>query len=231
MTSAADRCSGGSRIPGDAPARTADLRRDRLKPSSLTRDALRRLRQNPGAIAGRSCCWRSFCSRSSPGDRAVRSNRSGLAGDPARPAAHHLFGADNFGRDVFSRVLYGGRQSLPVGFVAVFIGAVIGVTAVWWPGISVARSTRHHAEVDVMLAFPGILLALAIVAILGTSLINLMIAVGISIHPGVHAGGARQRALRARNRIRHRGPRFGRQRPAPSWSGTSCRTSCRPYSC
>jgi len=45
----------------------------------------------------------------------------------AAPSAKHLFGADTFGRDIFSRVLYGGRMSLPVGFVAISITAVVGV--------------------------------------------------------------------------------------------------------
>jgi len=102
----------------------------------------------------------------------------------AAPSRDHLFGADNFGRDVFSRVIYGGRKSLPVGLVAVLIGAVIGVTA----GLGAGYYGRWADSVimrmvDLMLAFPGILLALAIVAILGTSLFNLMIAVGISFIP------------------------------------------------
>ena len=79
------------------------------------RDTLRRLRRNPGAIAGRSCCADRSVAIFAP----VIAPYDPIAQDtPAirdAPCHEHLFGADNFGRDVFSRVLYGGRISLPVG--------------------------------------------------------------------------------------------------------------------
>ena len=102
----------------------------------------------------------------------------------AAPSAQHIFGADNFGRDVFSRVLYGGRMSLPVGFVAVGITAMVGVALGLIAGYyGRAIDSIIMRWVDLMLAFPGILLAMAIVAILGTSLFNLMLAVGIAAIP------------------------------------------------
>ena len=102
----------------------------------------------------------------------------------AAPSAEHLFGADTFGRDIFSRVLYGGRMSLPVGFVAVGITAVVGVALGLIAGYYGGRiDTIVMRWVDLMLAFPGILLAMALVAILGTSLFNLMLAVGIAAIP------------------------------------------------
>jgi peptide/nickel transport system permease protein len=168
-----------------AQARTDALFNRDTKPAGLTRDALRRLRRNPGAIAGAFVLavivllsvLAPVIAPYDPIDQDSQAIRSA-------PSADHLFGADNFGRDVFSRVLYGGRKSLPVGLVAVLIGAVIGVTA----GLAAGYYGRWMDStimrmVDLMLAFPGILLALAIVAILGTSLLNLMIAVGISFIP------------------------------------------------
>lgn len=100
------------------------------------------------------------------------------------PSQEHPFGTDAFGRDVFARVLMGGRVSLRLGFVAVGVASLIGITlgllASYYGGVIDNLIMRL---VDVMLAFPGILLALAIVAILGPSLTNAMIAVGISGSP------------------------------------------------
>ena len=105
-------------------------------------------------------------------------------GDPRSAKREHLFGADNFGRDIFSRVLYGGRMSLPIGFVAIGITAIVGVALGLIAGYYGGRiDTVVMRWVDLMLAFPGILLAMALVAILGTSLFNLMLAVGIAAIP------------------------------------------------
>jgi peptide/nickel transport system permease protein len=100
------------------------------------------------------------------------------------PSLDHLMGTDRFGRDIFSRVLWAGQSSLPIGIVSVLIGVVCGVSvgllAGYYGGWFDAISMRI---VDLLLAFPGILLALAIIAILGGSLTNLMVAVGISSIP------------------------------------------------
>jgi peptide/nickel transport system permease protein len=100
------------------------------------------------------------------------------------PNAQNLFGTDDFGRDIFTRVLYGGRVSLLVGLVSVAIsctvGTILGLLAGYFGGWIDALIMR---AMDVILAFPGILLALAIVAVLGRSLPNVMIAVGISSIP------------------------------------------------
>ena len=100
------------------------------------------------------------------------------------PSAAHLMGTDRFGRDVFSRVLWGGRLSLAVGLVSVVIAAVSGVVLGLVAGYYGRRVDAVIMRlVDLLLAFPGILLALAIIATLGSSLVNLMIAVGISAIP------------------------------------------------
>jgi peptide/nickel transport system permease protein len=101
-----------------------------------------------------------------------------------QPSFEHLMGTDRFGRDIFSRVLWAGQTSLPIGLVSVAIGVLFGVSvgllAGYYGGWLDAVCMRI---VDLLLAFPGILLALAIIAILGGSLSNLMIAVGISAIP------------------------------------------------
>jgi peptide/nickel transport system permease protein len=100
------------------------------------------------------------------------------------PSVTHPMGTDRFGRDMLARVLWGGRTTLPVGLVSVSIAATIGVSFGLLAGY---RGSRVDAVimriVDLMLAFPGILLALFIIAILGGSLFNLMIAVGIASIP------------------------------------------------
>ncbi|MED1906052.1 nickel transporter permease [Cytobacillus firmus] len=96
------------------------------------------------------------------------------------PSADHIMGTDDKGRDIFSRILYGSQLSLAVGFVSVFIGAlfgiVLGIISGYYGGWVDTIIMRF---IDVLLAFPGLLLALAIVSALGPSLINVMIAVGV----------------------------------------------------
>lgn len=100
------------------------------------------------------------------------------------PTSENWLGTDELGRDILSRVIYGARISLRVGLVAIgialSIGATLGVIAGYvggWLDNLIMRLT------DIMLALPGILLAIAIVAILGPSLFNVMIAVGIESIP------------------------------------------------
>ncbi len=96
------------------------------------------------------------------------------------PSKEHWFGTDNFGRDIFSRIIHGTGLTLTVGFLSVAvggtIGVIIGILSGYYGGWLDTISMRI---MDVLLAFPGILLALAIVSVLGGSLQNVIIAVGI----------------------------------------------------
>jgi len=92
----------------------------------------------------------------------------------------HPFGCDEFGRDIFSRIIYGARVSLIIQLNSVFIALIVGVALGAAGGYFGGKLDEIIMRLmDIMLAFPGMLLALAIVAMLGPSMRNLIIAVGI----------------------------------------------------
>ncbi len=97
-----------------------------------------------------------------------------------RPSPAHLFGTDEFGRDIFSRILYGARIALVVGILAdgtaAILGVLLGLVAGFfgrWVDVAVMRS------VDVLLAFPYLLLAMIVITVLGPGLLSTTLAIGI----------------------------------------------------
>lgn len=157
----------------------------RFKTKNPVVEVLRLLARNPGAILGvvvvaLLIVAAIFASQIAPYDPIKINPRDALQG----PSLKHLAGTDPFGRDIFSRIIYGARISLQVGIISVgiagFFGVLLGLVAGyygrWLDGLIIML-------VNIMLAFPGILLALAIVAWLGPNLANVMIAVGISSIP------------------------------------------------
>ena len=102
------------------------------------------------------------------------------------PSARHLFGTDDLGRDVFTRMLYGAGISLKVGFVAVGIATIIGVLlgsiAGYYGGVIDLIIMRF---VDIMLCFPSFFLILAVIAFLEPSIFNIMAVIGLTSWMGI----------------------------------------------
>jgi len=99
------------------------------------------------------------------------------------PGSLHWFGTDDFGRDVFSRVIYGGRLSLTVGFMVVVLSSALGIVLGLVAGFFRGADKVVSRLIDAMMAFPDILLAISLVAALGPSLSNVIIALGIVYAP------------------------------------------------
>ena len=115
------------------------------------------------------------------------------------PSASHWFGTDSYGRDVFTRIAHGARVSLTIGFVAVtlslIVGGIIGATAGYYGG----RFDNYLMRfMDIIMAIPSTIFALAVVAALGPGLINLMLAISIADIPN-YARIVRSSVLTIRN--------------------------------
>ena len=157
--------------------------------TGLWRDAWFRLRRNPGAIAGVVlvglfvviALLAPLIAPYGPLDQNLLLVANGCC---PGPSAHHLLGVDQLGRDELSRLIYGARFSLLIGVVAVTVGLSIGVAlgavAGYFGGWIDSLIMRL---MDILLAIPGLLLAIGIVAALQPGLFQIMIAVGVANVP------------------------------------------------
>lgn len=148
-------------------------------------DVWRRLVKSPGALIGLGLigaliCTAAFAPLIAHSDPLAQN----LAQQSLHPSLAHPFGTDKLGRDLFSRIVYGSRISIRIGFLAVGIAITIG-TFFGVAGGYLGKTTDNAimAVMDLMLAFPSIILAIGITTILGPSINHLMIAVGIVYIP------------------------------------------------
>jgi peptide/nickel transport system permease protein len=155
----------------------------------LWRDAWFRLRRNPGALVGFGLVGvfvfvAVFAPLISPFDPRQQNLLLIAKGCCPGPSSHHLLGVDQLGRDELSRIFYGARFSLVIGVVAVGVGLSIGLLfgaiAGYVGGFVDGLIMRI---MDVLLAVPGLLLAIGIVAALGQGLWQIMVAVGVTNVP------------------------------------------------
>jgi peptide/nickel transport system permease protein len=170
-----------------AEIEAVEVQRD--APSGLWRDAFYRLIRNPGAIIGFvfvfifviGAIFAPLIATHDPVEQNLLLIADGCC---PGPSADHWFGVDLLGRDLFSRIVYGARISLLVGLVSVTIGLSIGLVLGAIAGyIGGVLDSAIMRVMDVMLAVPGLLLAIGIVAALGPGLKEVMIAVGLANVP------------------------------------------------
>ncbi len=153
--------------------------------SSIWLDALRQFRKHPTGLFGALLVSVLILAAIvGPILAPYDPNAMDFAARFAPPSPSHLLGTDDFGRDILSRILYGARVSLQVGFIAVSLATVVGTTL----GMLAGYGNRIVDEIimrsmDVLFAFPALLLAIAIMAALGKGITNAMIAIGIVYVP------------------------------------------------
>jgi peptide/nickel transport system permease protein len=169
-----------------AGAQVQELAVERFEETGgLWRGAWDRLRRNPGAIAGMVliaifvfvAALAPLLAPKSPRAIDLTNIRPGFI---PGPSSKHLLGLDDLGRDELSRIIYGARTSLLVGMVSLAFGVSIGVALGSVAGALGGRADNIIMRLmDMMLAVPGLLFAIAVAALLGRSLTSVMIAIGV----------------------------------------------------
>jgi peptide/nickel transport system permease protein len=151
----------------------------------LWRDAWYRLRRNPGALIGFGLVaaflvLAIFAPWIAPHDPSEQDLNAVIEGCPCGPSSAHWFGVDTLGRDELSRIVYGARFSLLIGVVAVTVGLSVGLLLGSIAGyVGGWIDSVIMRLMDIMLAIPGLLFAIGIVAMLKPGLVQIMIAVGV----------------------------------------------------
>jgi peptide/nickel transport system permease protein len=155
----------------------------------LWSDAFARLRRNPGALVGFAlvalfvvvAVFAPLIAPYSPHEQNLSLLSQGCC---PGPSADHWFGVDQLGRDEFSRIVYGARYSLVVGVVAVSVGLSIGLLLGALAGyVGGGVDSVVMRLMDIMLAIPGLLFAIGVVAVLGPGFWQVMVAVGVVTIP------------------------------------------------
>jgi len=154
---------------------------ERSRKTSQVREVWRRLKRNRAAIVGGIIVLLFVATAIlAPWLSPYHPNEGDLTKRLKAPDREHLLGTDPLGRDILSRVIYGARISLQIQIVAVviamFVGTILGMVGGYYGGTFDNLIMRL---MDILLAFPGIFLAIAIIAVLGPGLTNLMLAAGI----------------------------------------------------
>ena len=166
-------------------AEITEVSLERSPPTGLWRDAFRQLRRNPGALFGLFvigffffvAIFAPLLAPYDPREQNLELIANGCCPGPSR---EHLLGVDDLGRDELSRLIYGARYSLLIGIVAVTVGLTLGIILGSAAGYFRRLDTPIMRLMDIMLAIPGFLMAIGIVALFGGGgLLQVMLAIGI----------------------------------------------------
>jgi peptide/nickel transport system permease protein len=166
-------------------AELTEVQLEQSPPTGLMRDAFRRMRRNPGAIFGMFVIVffvfvAVFAPLLAPYDPRAQDLALIEQGCCPGPSSEHLLGVDDLGRDELSRLIYGARYSLLIGVVAVTVGLSLGMLLGSAAGYFRRLDTPIMRLMDIMLAIPGFLMAIGIVALFGGGgLLQVMLAIGI----------------------------------------------------
>lgn len=163
---------------------SAPVRRGWLEGGSPLRQGLRRVRRNRLAVTGFSLILVILAAALLAGQLSPYDPRIMTVTDRLKaPSGSHWMGTDNFGRDIFSRILHGARLSLQVGLAVMLLTTAAGIVFGMVSGYFRRLDNAIMRVMDAMMAFPAILLAIAIMAVLGPKTVNVVIALSIVYAP------------------------------------------------